>query len=723
MQVEATRGLRNWALCVGVALLVVTMSMSLAQPAFGKQKNKPQPSLGELTEEELAFAAAIGSGEYEYNITEKLAYSMGTLPGGMHRPCGSEAEYEAAEYLESEMIEIGLQNVAIEEFPTNSWTFKGASVEVLSPEGLTLPASSYGGLNGTPPEGVTAEIIDVGYGLEDDYTGKDVEGKLVLISITYCEAGWSSQLLYQAELKGAIGAIVDWVAEEQIPDSLYMTGECGRPFLCVDIGHNGMAYLRDLLASGQVIVNLKSDITIDYEGTGHNVVGYLPGNTNPDEYIIIGGHYDKWWYSASDDSAGVSRVLGIARAMVESGYEPSRTIVFVAFSGEEYGWVESWYAWLQGSWSFINATHPEMIGKTIAYFNSEGGGTKGSTSVRSRGAPETYRFRFDVMGAIDDYFSKTSPFSDYYYPVDDLSVRHGTFSTWTDNCPFGVSGVSWMEVKSTRAVPGFNYSYHTVWDNMDRISGEALAMSAISSGVTMIRLDRSVMVPYSMEFCANEIMGTLDLEAIEAAGISTQPVISAVQDFYNVSKSLWRLVDDAEPSEATDLANHMLMEAVQEFGWNLYTIGGRVGDTALFPHEHALSDSKALRSALESLGSGDVDAALLSLEQVYGIDFSVNFEYAVYEMFMVDWLTNPDLYPLFWADGRLNIYTDVLTEYFSLEAKKETGDIDYADEKLVLEEKYVSVVGDLSDGLVVLTDTLASITAQLEQAELILTSM
>lgn len=702
---------------MGVALLVVTMSLCVTQPVIGKQNNKPQPSIDALTAEELAFAAEVGVGDYEYGITETLAYSYGTLPGGIHRPCGSDAEYEAALFLKDEMERIGLQDVEIEGFPTNAWTFRGASVEVLDPAGMTIPASSYGGLSGTPTEGVTAEIVDVGYGLEDDYDGKDVEGKLVLISITYCEGGWSSQLLYQAELKGAIGAIFDWVAEEQIPDSLYMTGECGRPFLGVDIGHNGMAYLRGLLAEGPVTVNLKSDVTIDYDGTGHNVVGYLRGSTNPDEYIIIGGHYDKWWYAASDDSAGVSRVLGIARAMVESGYEPSRTIVFIALSGEEYGWVESWYAWLQGSWGFINASHPEMIGKTLAYFNCEGGGTKGSTSVRSRGGPETYRFRFDVMGSIDKYFSTTLPWSDYYYPIDEQSVRHGTFSTWTDNCPFGVSGISWMEVRSTRAVPGFNYSYHTVWDNMDRISGEALAMSSISSGVTMIRLDRSVVIPHSLEFCANEVMDTLDLEAIEAAGIDTQPVVSAIEDFYDVSKRLWRLAWSAEPSATTDQVNHMLMEVVQDFGWHLYTIGGRVGDTALFPHEHSQSDSSALRSAVDLLTAGDVDAALLSLEQVYGTDFSVNFEYAVYEMFMVDWLKNPDLYPLFWAEGRLNAYTDVLLEYFSLEAKKEAGNTEYTAEILALEGKLALVEDDLSGGLSLVTDTLTHLTAQLEQVE------
>jgi hypothetical protein len=452
------------------------------------------------------------------------------------------------------------------------------------------------------------------------------------------------------------------------------------------------------------------------------VVGYLPGTTNPDEYIIIGAHYDKWWYAASDDSAGVARILGIARAMVESGYQPSRTIVFVAVSGEEYGWVESWFAWLQGSWAFISASHPEMIGNTLAYFNCEGGGTKGATSLSSTGAPDSYRFRSSTIGVLDRFFSETLPWSSYYYPTEETSVTHGTFSTWTDSCSYGVSGVSWMEIRSSRVVPGFDYAYHTVWDNIDRISGESLAMSAIGSGITMMRLDRSVVIPYSLEFSANRITDSLNLEALDAAGIDSGPVVAAVANFYDVAKGLSRIAESASPSPATDGANHILMEAVQDLGWNLYTIGGRLGDSAFYPHEHAQSDSMALNLAIEALKTGSVDAALQGLTQVYGMDWAVNFEPRVYSLYMVDWLNNPELYPLFWAEGRLNVYTDVLLEYFSLVEKMQSGDTDYSAEILSLEEKLVSVVADLSADLDLLKNTLISVTAQLEEVELILTS-
>ena len=93
-----------------------------------------------------------------------------------------------------------------------------------------------------------------------------------------------------------------------------------------------------------------------------NVVAVLPGTTQKDHEIIISGHYDSlnivrkkdaatgpgldnvdWFATAenpvapgvSDDASGVSLVMELARIM--SQYEWSKTIVFIAFAGEEQG--------------------------------------------------------------------------------------------------------------------------------------------------------------------------------------------------------------------------------------------------------------------------------------------------------------------------------------------------------------------------------------------------
>jgi hypothetical protein len=110
-------------------------------------------------------------------------------------------------------------------------------------------------------------------------------------------------------------------------------------------------------------------------GTGRNVIALLPGSdtTLMAEAIVIGAHYDHLGHGgafsmapgdtsihngADDNASGVAAMLDAARRLVEM--RPARTIVFVAFTGEEEG--------LLGS-SFY-AEHPSVpLSRTRAMLN------------------------------------------------------------------------------------------------------------------------------------------------------------------------------------------------------------------------------------------------------------------------------------------------------------------------------------------------------------------
>ncbi len=71
-----------------------------------------------------------------------------------------------------------------------------------------------------------------------------------------------------------------------------------------------------------------------------NVIATLVGTEYPDEFVVIGGHYDSISWDgdapgADDNASGTSGVMEIARIL--SQYEFARSIIFCAFSGEEYG--------------------------------------------------------------------------------------------------------------------------------------------------------------------------------------------------------------------------------------------------------------------------------------------------------------------------------------------------------------------------------------------------
>ena len=111
-------------------------------------------------------------------------------------------------------------------------------------------------------------------------------------------------------------------------------------------------------------------------GTGRNVLAALDG-ADPrlkDEWIVIGAHYDhlgeggtrsslapeeKAIHNGADDNAsGVSVVLSAARAFA-AGPRPARSVLFIAFTGEESG--------LLGSTHFV--AHPTIAGRMTAMVN------------------------------------------------------------------------------------------------------------------------------------------------------------------------------------------------------------------------------------------------------------------------------------------------------------------------------------------------------------------
>ncbi|MFH1842480.1 MAG: M20/M25/M40 family metallo-hydrolase [bacterium] len=98
----------------------------------------------------------------------------------------------------------------------------------------------------------------------------------------------------------------------------------------------------------------------------YNVVADIPGTEIPDEYVIIGAHYDcvPIGSGALDNGTGVAAALEAARILMESDAKPRRTIRFVLFAGEESG--------LLGSQGYVEA-HPDLLPKISAMYNMDHG--------------------------------------------------------------------------------------------------------------------------------------------------------------------------------------------------------------------------------------------------------------------------------------------------------------------------------------------------------------
>ncbi len=111
--------------------------------------------------------------------------------------------------------------------------------------------------------------------------------------------------------------------------------------------------------------------------TLRNIVGILPG-TNPQlagQSLVIGAHYDhlgtgwpdvraahqgKIHHGADDNASGIAVMLELARQIVPK-WQPERTVIFVAFTGEE--------ASLLGSKHYVRSSEKFPVEKIIAMLN------------------------------------------------------------------------------------------------------------------------------------------------------------------------------------------------------------------------------------------------------------------------------------------------------------------------------------------------------------------
>jgi Zn-dependent M28 family amino/carboxypeptidase len=103
-----------------------------------------------------------------------------------------------------------------------------------------------------------------------------------------------------------------------------------------------------------------------------NVVGVIPGKTKPEEFVVFSAHYDHLGKilakpmegdsianGADDDASGTTAVIALANYFKKANNN-ARTLIFVAFTGEELGGYGAKY--------FSKQVNPD---KVVAMFNIE----------------------------------------------------------------------------------------------------------------------------------------------------------------------------------------------------------------------------------------------------------------------------------------------------------------------------------------------------------------
>ncbi|HEY4818325.1 MAG TPA: M20/M25/M40 family metallo-hydrolase, partial [Candidatus Acidoferrum sp.] len=354
-----------------------------------------------------------------------------------------------------------------------TWSEGETRLELSGPVRFPVRLVAVGWSPPTSAGGIEGNLIDIGYGNEQDFAraGTAVKGA-ILLAYTDLGATWADLFNEYAQPPGVIeravkrgAAAILWMgARERL--LLYRhtntgDGTIDRIPQAVIAREDAMRLARTIAAyPGKVRVRFSMPNKIGGALEQENVIGEIRGREKPDEAVILGAHLDSWdlGTGALDNGCNAALVVEAARAIKATGLVPRRTIRFVLFSGEEQG--------MYGSWQYARAHRAELDKiRAVVVFDSGVGRTTGY-SLTGRG---------DIEGGVREILK----------PLASWDVTHHTLEgdIGTDNWDFFLEGVPTLVAQQDEA----NYlpNYHAASDTFDKVDIRELKINTALAAVTV----------------------------------------------------------------------------------------------------------------------------------------------------------------------------------------------------------------------------------------------
>src|SRR3989338_2253065 len=228
------------------------------------------------------------------------------------------------------------------------------------------------------------------------------------------------------------------------------------------------------------IEGLTANIKVKFKDsiiTGRNIIGLIKGgDDNPlnppllrgrDEIVVIGAHYDHLgkdgegniFYGADDNSSGIAALLEIASAFSKAKDKLKRSVLFIAFDGEEWG--------LQGAKAYVeNPSFPHE--KTIAMLNMDTIGRNKPDEIYILGSlrsPDLKRLNDRVN--VVRLFDKLKAHHDHPEHVEGLKLLDTiefAFDYGSDHYPFYEKGIPSIDYTSS-----YHEDFHKVTDTVEKV--------------------------------------------------------------------------------------------------------------------------------------------------------------------------------------------------------------------------------------------------------------
>ncbi|GMQ24046.1 transferrin receptor-like dimerization domain-containing protein [Algoriphagus sp. oki45] len=261
----------------------------------------------------------------------------------------------------------------------------------------------------------------------------------------------------------------------------------------------------------------------------NNVIGTFVGKDYPDEWIILGSHYDAWSFGATDPNSGTAMLLTFAEALgdlYKKGQKPSRSILIGHWDAEEQGVI--------GSTEWVEHLKKELGAKAISYMNFDGG-----VSGRNFGASAAPTLKKLIIDA-----SKEVTYPDSAKTVFEVwagkneEPRIGNLGGGSDHIAFYMH----VGIPSLSGGSGGTTAYHSNYDNFhyySKFSDPSFKMGGAVAqlfGLVAIRQANAAVIPYDVPRYAQDLKGHF-----EQAVKNVQTIDPNFQGFDQVASALSQL--------------------------------------------------------------------------------------------------------------------------------------------------------------------------------------
>ena len=388
------------------------------------------------------------------------------------RVTGTAANMKAVDWGLRKFIDAG---VAAQKEPfkiASLWVDNSTIAEVTGTTNFTPKVVAKYFSKSTPKDGITASIIDVGYGTAEDFAkvGDAVKGNFVLVEHDLCldvdglftEYANAAKADALAAKAGAIGIINMASRPKKLLYRFIASDGYDHGLINLVMGReDAQRCQRVLRAGGQLDFSATLDVAYTGEQTSHNVIAEIKGYEKPDEVVLIGAHLDSWGLGtgANDNGCNVTMMIDIARQMIKMGVKPKRTIRFALWNGEEQGYF--------GSQAYTQLHQAELDQHIMKMSVDIGSGA--IIGFFTNGRAELAKITKEVMKPVAGLGAQS---------VLDIPI------VGTDNFDFMLEGVGNL-VASHKP---FNYgqNYHAESDTYDKVDLEQLKRnSAIVAAVAL----------------------------------------------------------------------------------------------------------------------------------------------------------------------------------------------------------------------------------------------